>query len=137
MVEYLIHSKNTDGLTTLSDILTAPILDDNTIIYAYNANNEIIGAIAINISNIYDFKNHSIIRYGVIEYIASRQKGVGTILMQASEQWFRDHITEMTHTIIHVISLKTSIGFYLTMGFHLCPFNENYPGLHIMQKNIV
>mgnify|MGYP003475331461 CR=1 FL=1 len=77
------------------------------------------------------------IRYGVIEYIASRQKGLGTILIQASERWFKDHIDEMTHPLIHVVSIKTSTGFYYAMGFDFCPEHDtNYIGLNTMRKNI-
>lgn len=133
----LIRSKNTEGLSALSDILIAPILDDNTIIYAYNEKNEILGAIVISIPDIYDSKNHTVMKYGIIDYIASKQKGIGTILIREAEQWFKDHINKMTHPLIHVVSLKTSVGFYLAMGFHYCPeFDENYIGLNTMRKNI-
>lgn len=135
----LVHSNNSEGLLSLADILVAPILDNNTtIIYAYNnTKDRILGAIAINISHVYDFNMKTVVRYGVIEYIASRQKGIGTVLIQASEQWFKDHIDDMTHPLIHVVSIKTSTGFYSAMGFEFCPEHDtNYIGLNTMRKNI-
>lgn len=51
----LKYSQDTQGLDTLSDVFPAPLLDSKTwIIYAYNSQNEIIGAIAISISDVYD-----------------------------------------------------------------------------------
>ena len=138
-MEYLVYSQNTVELAQLSDILTAPFLDDGVwVIYAYNDQHELVGAVALSIANSYNFKTKAVMRYGIIDYIASRKKGIGTILMHAAEQWFRDRIGEMTHKMIQVNSVRTSTGFYEIMGYKYCEeidelFNER---LYTMQKTL-
>jgi GNAT superfamily N-acetyltransferase len=113
---YLVYSKDTTNLVSFSDIFSAPFFDDSVwVIYAYDKFHEILGAIVITIATFYNCKTTS--RYGSIEYIISIKKGIGTILLQAAEQWFKDHSDEMTHKIIQVISLKSSVGFYITLGY--------------------
>lgn len=139
-MKYLVYSQDPTNLTSFSNIFPAPFLDDNVwIIYAYDINNELLGAIAITIANDYDIKTKTISKFGSIEYVVSIKKGIGTILMLAAEQWFKDHSNEMTQKIIQVISIKSSVGFYLTLGYDY--YNERdgkvlYGDLITLRKNI-
>lgn len=116
----LVYSNDYTFLNYLFDILQPPIMDDSyTIIYAFTGDmrrEDLVGAIIISLSITED--NSEIINIGKIEYIASKKKGVGTLLLLEAEQWFR---TKLEKPIIHVVSLATAVGFYRTMGFEIIP----------------
>ena len=139
----LVYSSNPMFLDSLKDILEKPILDGrHTIIYAVdNQNNEIIGAIILSIVPVYNDTprliqlnypirfspirnvnpNFGIDQICKIEYIASRRKGIGSMLLFEAEKWFR---SKLDKPIVQVISLNSAVGFYRTMGFEIMP-NES------------
>ena len=64
-----------------------------------------------------------------------QSKGVGTLLLNALEQYIREHIAPGWAVSLELISSKEAVGFYQKHGFEERPCAWDGPGMFKMIRN--
>ena len=63
---------------------------------------------------------------------AYQSKGVGTLLLNALEDYIKEHIAPDWAVSLELISSKEAVGFYQKHGFEECPCDWDGPGMFKM-----
>ena len=63
-----------------------------------------------------------------------QSKGVGTLLMNALEDYIKEHIAPDWAVSLELISAKEAVGFYQKHGFEERPCDRDGPGMFKMVK---